>query len=474
MSMAVPPALLARTSSAARQGCTQIAAIAWLTVQEAIRSRLLLSLAAVLVAGLISLPLLISGDNTLNGRLQVILNYTLIFSTSVLSVVTLWASCAGFPTEIQDRRLYLVLTKPVHRYQLWFGKWLGIIGINAVLLTLTGVMVGMMAWHAVRTSSESPQTRRHAHEQFLLTRQSLSPLTPDWNAEIREQAALLIKSGRAPAGMNERGVEDELLKELQSARFTIAPENAIRFAFRLPACDLGSHDLILKYKFDSSRPERAPVPAEWSIGSDPKHSARISVTNYPGIPNSLLIPGSWGHGTNLLTLTYHRLDRNNPATLMMAQNQNAPELLFPVGGMAMNLTRGLIIILCRLAFLAALGLTAGCLLSMPVAVFMACFIIVLLSSAGYVESVATSGVFYVPHEGPAPTHTWVDQAILGMFRTMNVVTQPLVRLDPIPLLQDGRLVSWAMTARAACWMAGLYTALTACLGITLFNRRELG
>ena len=474
MSITAPPAPLEQPPSAARRGLTQVAAIAWLTVREAIRSRLLLSLAAVLVVGLISLPLLISGDNTLSGRLQVILNYTLSFSVSVLSVVTLWASCAGFPSEIQDRRLYLVLTKPVHRYQLWFGKWLGIIGINAVLLTLTGIMVGMMAWHAVRTSSETAGARRQACEQFLLTRQSLAPLTPDWNAEIRKQATLLIKSGRAPAGMDAQGVEEELRQELQSARFTIAPGGAIRFAFRLPEGDLGNHDLVLKYKFDSSRPERTPVPAEWRIGSNPGDSSLLSVTNYPGLPNSLLIPGSWVRGTNTLTLTYRRLDRNNPATLMMAQNQNAPELLFPVGGIAMNLARGLLIILCRLAFLAALGLTAGCLLSMPVAVFVACFIIVLLSSAGYVESVATSGVFYVPHEGPAPTHTWLDQVILGIFKAVNVVTQPLLRLDPIPLLQNGQLVSWTMTARAASWLAGLYTAISAFVGITLFNRRELG
>jgi hypothetical protein len=99
---------------------------------------------------------------------------------------------------------------------------------------------------------------------------------------------------------------------------------------------------------------------------------------------------------------------------------------------------------------------------------------VLLALSGYVESVATSGVFYIPHEGPALSRTWLDNVILSQFKWLNRLTQPLLRLDPVPLIEEGRRISWLMTAHAVAWLVGLYTAVTALIGMILFNRRELG
>ncbi len=452
----------------------RIAALAGLTLRDAVRSRLLISLGAILVIGLIGLPLLISGDNTLTGRLQVILNYTLRFAITMLSIVTLWTACGGVSSEIQDRRLYLVLTKPVHRHELWLGKWLGIVALNALLLTLTGLIIGVMTWHTLLTSPESATAKRQAREQFLLARQALLPESPISRDQALSSAGALVKSGRAPAGMDAVQVATELMKELKNARFVIAPTGTVRFVYHLSTPCTGFHDGILNYKIESSRPERNPIHAIWDIQAAGGMALHLTVTNYPGLPNRLLIPGSVMQGAPSLTLSYHRLDRSSPATLFMAQNGQEPELLIPSGSWAMNLSRGLFMILCRLAFLSALGLTAGCLLSTPVAVFVAFFVMVLLTMSGYVESVATSGAFYTPHEGAALSQTWLDKIILGQFKGLNRVTQPLLRLDPVPLLEEGRRISWLLTAHAVAWLVGLYTAVTALIGILLFNRRELG
>ncbi len=452
----------------------RIAALAGLTLRDAVRSRLLVSLGAILVIGVVGLPLLISGDNTLSGRLQVILNYTLSFTLTILSIVTLWAACGGVSSEIQDRRLYLVLTKPVHRHELWLGKWLGIVALNALLLVLTGCIMGTMTWHTLRTSPESDSAKRQAREQFLLARQSVFPESPVSESQARASAEALVKSGRTPAGMTTAQVEAEFVKELKRNRFTVAPEGTLRFTYPLSARATGVNDFILNYRFESSRPARAPVSAEWTITTDGGASLHVDVTNYPGVPNTLLIPGTVMSGAKTLNLAYHRLDHDNPTTVFMAQNGREPELLIPSGSWVMNLSRGLLMMLCRLAFLTALGLTAGSLLSTPVAVFAAFFILVLLASAGYVESVATSGVFYIPHEGQAPTQTWLDKAVLHQFKALNYITRPILRLDPVPLLEEGRRISWFLTAQAILWLAGIYTAITALVGISLFNQRELG
>ena len=444
-------------------------AIAWLTVRDAVRSRLMVSLAAILLVGLIGLPLLITGDNTLSGQLQVILNYTLTFALGMLSSVTLWAACGGVSSEIQDRRLYLVITKPVHRYELWIGKWLGIVALNATLLLLTGLVVGIMIVQTFKGTAESKAVQRQVQEQFLVAHQSVAPVCPDWAARVQAEANRLMQSGRAPAGMSAAMVQAELSKELKAARFIVPPGGAIAFDYRIPPRPAQGHDVILKYKIQSSRPEKLPIPAEWTIGG-----MKLDVTNYPGSPNTLVIPAAEASGIDVLKLNYLRLDKDNPATLMMADQGLEPELLMPSGNWMVNLSKGLLVMLCRLAFLAALGLTAGCLLSMPVAVFVAFFIMILLALSGYVEGVATSGVFYVPHEGTVAEQTLLDVAILHLFRVFNGITLPLSKLDPIPLLTGGRIVGWPLLAKALGLLVGLYTTLTAIVGISLFNRRELG
>lgn len=453
---------------------TAVIAIARLTVRDAVRSRLLVSLTVILLAGLVSLPLLITGDNTLNGQIQVILNYTLSFAAGMLSAVTLWASCGGTPAEMQDHRLYLVLTRPVHRHELWLGKWLGIVFLNLLLLGLSGLTVTGMLWRTVRDSQESPETKRQATERFFLARQSLSPEYPDLDIRAREAADQLHRSGKAPAGMAMPQLQAELARAFRHRRCTIAPAGTVALSYALPNPATGDHDLVLSYRLDSTRPEQAAVPAEWRILVSRDPGLVMPVTNYPGLPNTLLIPGAVVTGASRLTLEYRRRDEGNPATLMMATRGIEPELLIPAGGMAANLARGLFIILCRLAFLAALGLSAGCLLSMPVAVFAAFFILTVMALSGYVETVATTGVFYSPHEGPAAVPGLIDRAVLQLFQALHAVIAPITQLDPVPLLEEGRLVSWPMTARATAWMAGLYSLVTALAGITLFNRREVG
>ncbi|MEI8351000.1 MAG: hypothetical protein WCG36_01680, partial [bacterium] len=441
-----------------------IMAIAGVTVREAIRSRLLLSLTTLLLTGLISLPLLISGDNTLAGRMQVILNYTLSFAMGMLSAVTLWAACGGISSDIRDRQLYLVLTKPVHRYELWLGKWLGIVGLNAILLTLTGLVTGAMVLHTLRTTPGTDGDTRESSERFLIAHQPLRAETPDWPTQADRQATLMIQSGRVPEGMNAATLQADLTKILATHYFTLAPKASLALRYRLPVPASGDHDLILHYAFESSRPERTPVAAGWALnfegGTRRGHDEPITVTNYPGIPNRLVIPGTLAKGATAIELTYTRLNTRDPTTLLFNANGKPPELMIPAGGGGMNLTRGLFMILCRLAFLAALGLTAGSLLSMPVAVFVSCFFLILLAFAGYIDSVATSGAFYVAHEGPAPEQTWLSGFILNLFKTFHLFTQPVLRFDPVPLLQEGLRISWTLTALATVWLVGIYTSLT--------------
>ena len=119
----------------------RILAIALLTLRAAIRYRVVLVMACVLIASVIVLPLIIRDDGTAQGFSQIILTYTLTLTTALLGFATLWLSCGILAREIEEAQMQMVAVKPIARWQIWLGKWLGILALNAVLLAITGAAV---------------------------------------------------------------------------------------------------------------------------------------------------------------------------------------------------------------------------------------------------------------------------------------------------------------------------------------------
>lgn len=454
----------------------RIAAITSVTFRDAIRSRLLVSLVLFLIIGLVALPMLIQGDGTLPGQIEITIRYALGFALLILSIATLWTACGGMAREIEDRRFYLIATKPVHRYEIWLGKWLAIVILNGGLLILVGLTLASMLTWTVRTRCTGGTGNSNGEiPQGLMARKAiLAQLNQEeLEARVLRETKAIITAREAPANMDPGELAIRVRRHLQRLAFSIPPQGHTTLTFPLPTDRLPHRNATLVLRTASSRPEGNPVVVRWQLGEG-ANQVSIQTTNYPGAPWQQLIPSSVMSGDRPLNLTLLRENETDRATLILAPDGNPPELLVPVGGFAMNLTRALLVILCRLAFLTALGLTAGCLLSMPVAVFVSFFAIVLLASSGYVGSVAHSGAFYIAHEGPQPEVTWLDGMVLRMFRGVNTVTEPVQQLDPVPLLAEGRLVAWSMVGQAFLLLGILYTGVIASAGLVLFRKRELG
>ncbi len=81
----------------------QLFAIARLAMSNAIRSRVVASLLALLVLAVLVLPLTIKSDGTLAGHVRIVLSYTLGLSFAILTLATVWAGCAAVSLEIRDK-----------------------------------------------------------------------------------------------------------------------------------------------------------------------------------------------------------------------------------------------------------------------------------------------------------------------------------------------------------------------------------
>ena len=154
----------------------RIFAIAWLTWKAALRFRLFLVIAALLLAAVVGLPLVIKDDGTARGFTQILLTYTLSAITGLLGFSTLWLACGTLARDIEECQIQVLVTKPVARWQIWLGKWLGILSLNAALLALSGACVfGLLQWRATKLP---PGEQKNLREQILVARGSAKPQNP--------------------------------------------------------------------------------------------------------------------------------------------------------------------------------------------------------------------------------------------------------------------------------------------------------
>src|SRR5438046_10386795 len=139
----------------------RLLAISWLTWKAAFRFRLFLVIALLLLASVVALPILLKDDGTARGFTQILLTYTLSVITGLLGLSTLWLSCGTLARDIEECQMQVVAVKPIARWQIWLGKWLGLLSLNAALLAVSGASVyALLQWRATRLPAEEQRILR--------------------------------------------------------------------------------------------------------------------------------------------------------------------------------------------------------------------------------------------------------------------------------------------------------------------------
>lgn len=449
-----------------------VLAITRLTLRDACRSRMLPSVLFILVLAIAGLPWLITDSGSGTGRLFILLRYSMSTALFIMTLATLWASCGAVAGDIADRRIHLVLAKPVRRAEFWAGKWLGITAMNAILLSVSGILVWTMLQFSLNRLPQASPERLDSAARLLTAREALTPdLPPEILRRITEREKALRTDPSTPHGHEPSG-GDTARKEVIRGNMLVPPMGSIELHFRHVPAFGDPQRAELRCALQTSRPEGRFVTGIWRIRSPSGESVEIPFTNRPGLPARLLIP-PFRKPADSLAVTLHRTDAASTAHLLLAPHGEPPELLVPSGAFEANLARTLLSLLFRLCFVAAIGVTMGCLLSTPVSVFSGLALLIILHMTGFVTSVASSGALLVTHHGETVAAQGFDRVVLQVLLMLNRVTGPLALLDPLPLLADGRMVSSAFTWKAFGLLGVGYTLAAALPGIRLFARREL-
>ena len=454
----------------------RLLAIVGLTWKAAFRFRLFLVIAVLLLVSVIGLPLLVKDDGTAQGFTQILLTYTLTIITGLLGLSTLWLSCGTLARDIEECQIQVVATKPIARWQIWLGKWFGILSLNAVLLALSGACVyGMLYWRAARLPAAEQKVLR---EQVLVARGSAKP--QNYEAVIdAEMERILQERLKTNPDLNRSADLAEVRRQIREqvkAQYQLVPPAYSR-AWQI---DLGFvrnflHDKPLQLRVKFNTADKSPSGtfiALWQVGdpdtADVKRFEPMSLA--PDTFHEFQIPPNLFDSKGVLTVMF--LNPNN--TSLLFPLDDGMEVLYPESGFALNFARGLGIIYCWMAFLAALGLTAASFLSFPVAAFFSMAVLVVgLSSGTLADAVEAGTVVGGNGETGAMGHSVADTVLIPMFKGLLAVISLVKKFSPIDSLSSGRSISWTELGTAFGQIVLFLGGITGVIGIALFNRREL-
>lgn len=452
-----------------------VIAITQLTWKAAVRFRLFLVIAVLLLAAVVGLPILIKDDGTAQGFTQIVLTYTLGAVTALLGLCTLWLSCGTLARDIEECQMQIVATKPIARWQIWLGKWLGIVLLNAALLAIAGACVyGLMQW---RAKSLPPKEQEALRSQVLVARGSAKP--DDVQAKIEAEARENLKER-----LNKVHVSDADLPEVQRQileqvkyKFQIVPPGY----FKTWEIHLGSRGkslrdkpLQLRIKFETANYTTSGTYAGlWHVGVPQKTKLwqnEEPMSLAPGTFHEFQIPAGLIDDDGVLTISFANLND----TVLLFPIEDSMEVLYPEGGFGLNFVRGLGIILCWMALLAAIGLASASFLSFPVAAFLCVGVLTLVFSSGTMAGVVADGTIN-NNSGASDTifvsvlNTVIVPAFAGIVKVINFAAG----FSPIDALSTGRAISWADLGLAFVQIVLLFGGVVALIGMFIFTRREL-
>jgi hypothetical protein len=452
----------------------RILAICWLTWKAALRFKLFLVIAALLVLAIVGLPLVVKDDGTARGFTQIILTYTLTAITTLLGLSTLWLSCGTLARDIEECQIQVVATKPIARWQIWLGKWLGIMSLNAVLLAISGACVfGLLQWRATKLPVAE---QKILHEQVLIARGTAKEPSHDAEIDSETERVLQNRLQSSPVTTADLPEVRQQIREQVKADFQLVPPgNPHQWQIDLSAekNSLRDQPLQLRVKFNAANHSASGTfVGVWQVG-DPNtqhvwQSAPMSLA--PDTFHEFEIPANLLNAKGVLNVAF--LNANSTALLFPLED--GMQVLFPQGGFALNFVRGLGIIFCWLAALAALGLMAASFLSFPVATFFSlALLIVGLSGGTLADAIDSGSVAAGNSETGTPGHSGADVILIPFFKGVLTVVQFAGNFSPIDALSTGRSIPWLELGAAFAQIVLLIGGIFAIAGMFFFSRREL-
>ncbi len=425
--------------------------------------------AVFLILLLVLLPVMglsATGDGTLKGRLQTFVSYGLSLTSLLLCLLTIIISIYTVASDIEQRQIYTVITKPIRRFEFLLGKLLGVILLDVILLSLFAAIIYTITIYTPEFLNTTEAERIQANNEFFTARAALTVPAVDVSREVEDTYKKLEISNELPDNISREEIIARLTMQKQLAKRAADVGQVLVWEFK--NVEPLAQNMFIRFKYDVAvNPPDMQVYGRWFAG------------DYQYIE----------YGTESKTPIYDRIHKNSvrdfheivvPADVVPEHGrlavafQNAPlnntVIFFPPDGIEVlykadtftgNFVRVVLLILFRLIFLACLGILASTFLSFPVAILLCLVLFSTACVSGFViESFSFMG------ENISVIYSY----------TIKLVIQLLPKFDkfnPTKFLVPARLLSWSLLARCAAVMVCIKAFLLLVLALVIFSYREI-
>ncbi len=442
------------------------------TFSQAIRMKLALT---VIVLLFLLLPLMskeMVGDGSLTGKLQTFSSYGLSLTSLLLSFLTITIACYSLSTDIKEKQIFSIVTKPVARFEIMLGKFLGVVIFNALMLFVFSSIIYGLTIAIPRFAKAPPQEIANAEQTFFTARTGIVPQI-DRNQillEAEQEYQTLRDQNQLPEGRSKTELINSFVGQKYLQEMSVEPGAAKSWKFyniKIRSAD----DLVyvrFKYEVSVSPPDNT-IAGRWVIGdfrqfdnADAKglqtpiydsYVRKDSVKSF----HEIQVPAECVAADGFLEVGFQNMYYNNTTVI-----PKDIEILYRSGSFGLNFFMASVLLFVRLVFLAALGVSVSAWLSFPVAIF-ACLVIFF---TGMVNGFIVDAIDMLGSEA---------SVFYGF--TIKPLLELLPRFDgeynPTPQIINAKLIGWGFLVKAIAITAVMKSGLLLLIGIYIFNKKEI-
>ena len=445
-------------------------AIAANTIKQVIRLKIAAVFIVLLIVLLPAMSVSMSGDGTIKGRLQTFVSYGLSLTSLLLCLLTIVASVYTLSSDLEQRQIYTVVTKPLHRFQLILGKVLGIIILNVGLLALFSSIIYTITVYTPKYFKADDAELKKLNSEFFTARTIVEPVEVDVSKDVAATYNKLKKAGEIPVNIPRDHIISQLTMHKRRAKHSAAVGQELIWEFYNVEMLDPNQSLFIKFKYDVSvNPPDMEIFGRWSVGDhrqiavgsqiktpiyDLVHKKHIRTFHEIEVESDAIAKDGY------LSIVFFNDPRFNN-TVVIFPSDGGLEVLYAADSFGANFTRCILLILFRLIFLACLGVLASTFLSFPVAILLCLLVFFTGIISGFiVES------FDSLNESVSVVYYYTIRPIVLLLPRFD-------KINPANFLVPGHLLSWSLLARVVVILVCIKSVLLLLLSLLIFSYKEI-
>jgi len=441
-------------------------AVATNTIKQALRMKVAVVFVLLLIVLLGVLGFSTTGDETLKGRLQTFVSYGLSLTSFLLCLLTIIISIYTVTSDIEQRQIYTVITKPIRRREFLLGKLLGVLILDLILLGIFAAIIYTITIYMPRLRGASEGDLAEANTQFFTARAALTIPEVDVTKEVQERYESLKSRDELPADTPPEDIIAELTRQAEISKRAADVGGMLLWEFR--NIEPLSDSLFIRFKYEVwPNPPDAQVYGRWYVG-DYQHFRYGTESKTPvydqvhvhsvGTFHEIEVPANVVPESGHMAIAFLN---GSPGNTVVIFPPDGLEVLYKADTFTANFVRAALMILFRLVFLACLGVMASTFLSFPVAIL---FSLVLFFTASFSGFVIESFDYLSGNVGAVYSYTikWMIR-LLPQFDSFN----------PTKFLVPARLLSWSLLGKCAIFVVCIKGVLVLVLALVVFSCREI-